>query len=66
MSAPHRSDVQEQEPCGWWREAAPLPFYLRFRMQCECGRKFWRESDYLDHWHFENAASVLANPQEDK
>ena len=49
----HRSDVQEDAGNGLWVEAIPLPFY-GIRKRCECGRKFWRESDYRRHWRYEN------------
>ncbi len=41
--------TQTMLPDGRWVPAIPLPFY-GFRKRCECGRKFFREENYEEHW----------------
>lgn len=53
MPDPHRSDITVRVH-GSWRECPPLPFY-GIRKRCSCGRAFWRESAYEQHWKIENA-----------
>jgi len=40
---------------GTYFPAVPLPFFLRFRKQCQCGKKFWRLASYQRHWQIEHS-----------
>lgn len=42
---------QMQNKRGEWVPSIPLPFY-GLRKQCSCGKKFWRESRYYEHYAF--------------
>lgn len=44
---------------SFWQEAVPLPLYthnwlLLPRLQCPCGKKFKKESDYEHHFRREH------------
>lgn len=50
MSFMHNQDGNwQQNQDGTWSEAIPLPFY-GLRKGCYCGKKFWKEEKYRQHY----------------
>ncbi len=50
-------DSQLNPKTGRWEPSVPLPFYngllwwpLLLRFGCECGKTFWWERSYRQHW----------------
>ena len=48
----------QQNPDGTWSEAVPLPFY-GIRKKCSCGKKFWREENYVRHYKKHHTTGIL-------
>lgn len=43
-----------QNKRGEWVPVIPKPFY-GFRKVCNCGKKFWREQNYKEHYAYSHA-----------
>jgi len=49
----HQESVRTQNKYGEFVPAIPLPYY-GFKKQCSCGKSFWTEKHYREHFALEH------------
>ncbi len=54
----------QQNPDGTWQEAIPLPMY-GLRKGCHCGKKFWKEKNYNEHYIVAHTDGLLYKRDKD-